>query len=60
MSKGISGYKGVTFRKNLIKNPYESKISYRKGKEVIHIYIGRYKTAELAYIARLEYIDSLK
>lgn len=59
-SYGVSGYKGVTIRKNLKTKPYESKISFRQGKTIVHIYLGRYSTAEEAYIVRIKYLDSLK
>lgn len=60
MSKGINktGYKGV----NKIGKLYQSTINIRQKrlKKSIKIYVGYYETPQLAYIARCEYLDSLK
>lgn len=57
---GISGYKGVSFLNRPRTKPWQAKISFWKLNRCIHIYVGEYETPELAYIARLKFIDSLK
>jgi len=59
---GRSGYKGVMYdvRRSEGLNPYQAILWFRKNDKVVKYSIGSYETAELAYIARIKFIDSLK
>jgi hypothetical protein len=58
-----TGYKGVFLdrRKSQHQARYESRLRISQpNKPTLDIYLGSYKTPELAYLARIKFIDSLK
>lgn len=59
---GISGYKGVSKLTDIPNRakPWQARLYFSKNNKTYTIYIGEFETPELAYIARLQFIDSLK
>lgn len=58
--KSITGYKGVSIRKDCPAKPFVSKFIFRHNNSKVDLYLGNYTTAEEAHIARIKFIDSLK
>ena len=61
--KSKTGYKGIYFNPNAnVTNPYVATLVFYSGKndKRMQTHIGYFPTAELAHIARINFIDNLK